>query len=312
MRDIAISIQQLLLIGFLSIFLGQTSYAQFVQDPYAEVFPERDFSIRQIKEKGYQKVVVWYNEYSRGEDDEAGMQWSNFIGSYQCQKHIFPAGRLELSTYYLPTGYKEKAYQYYYIGKNVSVIDELAFDSLQEEQMKYSFTFAYKDTIPFQKVKMHAKDKQFRIMHDYLFDKDGRLVREQITPHGQAKKMETLVELEQDNMMVLTAYSKDAKTIRYYRDLHSLIRSERTQFTEEGRAINTRIKDGENLLVADVGYAYEGEFLVKETYTVHDGVQLVADKVIHYRYNEDGLLEQKIIEKGDQQIIFGYQYSEDY
>ena len=52
--------------------------------------------------------------------------------------------------------------------------------------------------------------------------------------------------------------------------------------------------------------------MIKETHTVHDGVQLVEDKVIHYRYNGDGLLEEKIIEKGDQQIIFAYQYSKDY
>ena len=312
MKSTVTSIQQLLFTGCLLLLIGPFSYAQFVKDPYAEVYPERDFSIQQIKEKGFQKVVVWYNEYGREEGDEDGMQWSNYIGGYQCQKHVFPDGRLELSTYYYPTGYKEKAYQYYYLGKKVSAIDQLSFDSLQNEKVKYSYNFVYKDTIPFQKVKLHGNDKQFRIMYDYLFDKEGQLVRLQITPHGQAKKMETLVELEQDNMMILVSYSKDAKTIRYYRDLHDLIRSERTQFTEDGKAINTRIKDGDNLLVADIGYAYEGEFLIKETHTVHDGTQLVEDKVIHYRYNGDGLMEQKIIEKGDQQIIFGYQYSEDY
>ena len=112
MKRIASSIQKIVSIGCLWLCFGQLGYAQFVKDPYAEVYPERDFSIQQIKEKGFQKVVVWYNEYSREEGDEAGMQWSNYISGYQCQKHIFPAGRLELSTYYLPTGYKEKAYQY--------------------------------------------------------------------------------------------------------------------------------------------------------------------------------------------------------
>ncbi len=292
----------------------QGLWAQFSPDPYAEVYPKREFSICDIKEKGYQKVVIWYNEYSRGEKDESGMTWSNYINSYQHQKHVFPAGQLELSTYYYPDGNKIKSYQYYYIGRLISVVDELSFDSMQEESVKFSYQYAYKDTVPFEMVKIYPEDKGFRIMHDYLFDKEGRLIREKVTAHGQLKRLQTLSdeELEISNSMVLAAYQGDSKTLRFYKDQHSLFRTERTQYSEEGLLINTRIKDGEHRLIADIGYSYEGESLVKETHTSFDGTQMVSDKIIHYRYNDEGLLEQKIIEKGEQQIIFSYQYSIDY
>lgn len=297
---------------FLLLCANLTAFAQIQRAAYSEVYPELPFSVSQLNKFNYQKVVVWYDEFTKGENDESGMPWSNMVKSYQRERHIMPGGQLERSGYYTPENLKLSAFQYYYIGNKISVIDQIGFDSLQNDVVLYSYQFAYKDTIPFQKVKLHSKDKQFRMLYDYLYDAEGRLIREQVTTHGKAKKLETVLGVEDDNVMVLTAYNGDTKTKRFYKNMHDLQKTERIQYNENGQPINTKIKDGQNKLIADIVYSYEGEILVKETHTTNDGTQLVDDKIVHYRYNADGLLEQIITEKGELQTIVSFQYSEDY
>lgn len=301
---------------FFGIFLllGITSLqAQNLIDKYAEIYPKREFTIQQIKDQGYQKVVVWQSEYTKGPDDESGMTWSNMEKNFQAQKHVFPDGQFKWSTYYREDMSKEKMYKYYYKGKQIAAIDELEFDSLQDESVRFTYKYAYRGEVPVEKVQLYPKDPNFRVMYAYSFDTTGRMLRKQITGHGQIKRFNSLLDLEEDPHLVLISYTDKATTYRTYRNRHDIIESRRTQFNEDGQLLNTRVKGPEHQVLKDIGYTYSNGQLTKEVHSVlNDEGVLTEDTIIYYLYNDRGLIDQKIIEQGKKQLIFSYQYSEEY
>jgi hypothetical protein len=288
--------------------------AQFPKDPYIEVYPERLFSEKQVLAAGMHKIVIWYDLNKKGEGDESGVPW--FAGnqiSYQQQRHIFPENNLGTSTYYKENGDKDYQLRYFYQAGKIGAIDHFVFDSLQDESQLYSYRYTYKGQEPFQMVKLHMQDKTFRLMEEYSFNKDKEIVRRRVSTHGRAKKLETAFGMEMENMMQLVAFGKDSKTVRSYQNMHDLVRTERTQYKDD-LPISTKVLDGEQQLIATIGYAYEGETLVKKTYTYYGAGHEVEKEVIeYYNYNyQTGLLETIIIEEGETQIVYTFQYTEEY
>lgn len=304
-----------LTISLLSLlWLVQPLAAQFPKDDYSEVYPERLFSEKQLLAANMHKVVIWYDVNKKGEDDISGVPW--FAGnqiSFQQQRHILPEDKLGTSTYYKESGDKDFQLKYYYQNGKIGAIDHLVFDSLQEESLLYSYRYAYKGEEPLQMVKLHAQDKSFRLMEEYSFNKDKKLTRKKITTHGRAKKLETVLGMEAENMMQLMAYGKDSKTVRSYQNMHDLVRTERTQY-KDGHPISTKVMDGEQRLLATIGYSYEGESLVKETYTYYnEGREVEKEKIKYFNYDyKTGFIDTIIIEEGETQIVYTFQYTEDY
>jgi hypothetical protein len=296
----------------ISVFVLLAVQPIMAQPNFHEVFPELPFSTEAVGKLNYQLVTVWHEEYKKSEGDEPGLPWANQTFMYQRERYLMPGGILDRSSVYTQENEKLSALQYYYIGKNVSAIDIIRFDTLMNEIIDNSYNFAYKDTIPYQKVKLFHRDKSFRLLYDFMFDKENRLIRLNITAHGEPKKVETLEMAEEDMLMVLIAYSGDSKTKRFYKNMHDLQRSERTQYNDKGLPISTKIKDGENQLIAEVIYIYEDELLVQENHTKYEDKQPFIDKTIYYRYNPNGLLDKIITEKGELQTISSFQYFEEY
>lgn len=285
--------------------------AQFKKSLYHEAYPELPFSMEDVKKHNYSKIIIWYDEYKKAKDDESGMIWSDKLIDYQFQRHTFIEGKMDRSTWYTPENQRIRTLQYYYIGKNISVIDDITYDSLQNEQVNFNYIYTYKDTVPFQMVKMHSNDKQFRILFDYTFDENGKLKRQQTTTHGVAKKMETVLNAEEDIVMILVDHKNNMSTKRYYKNMSELQKSVKTFVNEKGELFETNIKDGNNKAIHNIKYTYEADKLVLESYSRFNGEQVVTDKKIYYRYNDDGLLEKIITEKENIQTILSLQYYEE-
>lgn len=284
---------------------------QIDKDDY-EVFPTLKFDYKEVAKNNFQLVSVWFDENKKSETDESGIPWSEQLISYQRERHILPAGQLDRSAYYNDKNEKLSAHQYYYIGDKISAIDEIGFDTLQNEIISYSFNFAYKDSFPYQKVKLFKNDKGFRLLYDYLYDKDGKMVRLNVTAHGEPKKEESLKMAEDKLMLLLVAHSKDSKTARFYKNMHDLQLSERIQYNEKGLPINMKLRDGENALLLDRTYVYEDEKLVKEIHTKYKEKSPVAEKLVYYTYHANGLIDRIIEEEGSVQYVWSFQYFEEY
>jgi len=312
MKTIVTNLNFILLFFIVGLMNSSWVQGQDLMDTYADVYPTYDFKMQAIKENGYQLLTVWYNEYERKEEDESGVIVGEPIRNYRSEMHLFPDGRIQKSTFYNENNDRLKAYQYYHKGKQVAVIDELRFDTSQNEEILYSYRYVYKGQVPMQKVKLHIKDKSFRLMHDYTFDAKNRLTREKITMHGRAKKIETIQVVEEREQLNLISYATKSKTERIYTTMHDLITSKRSQCTETGQLINTRIKNKDHQVVEDIGYVYEDGVLAEEIHRIWDGTQLVEGRKIYYQYDASGLITQKIIEEGKQQFVYEFQYSKDY
>jgi hypothetical protein len=158
---------------------------------------------------------------------------------------------------------------------------------------------------------MFNDDKSFRLHYDYLHE-EGKLLRLKVTAHGVPKK-ENSIKLAEDEMtLLLVAHSGDAKTERYYKNMHELLKSERIQYNEKGFPINKKIRDGDNKLLMDIIYIYEDETLVKEKHTKYENKSPVSEKLIFYVYESNGLLSKIIAEEGDTQRIVNLLYQEEY
>ena len=123
-----------------------------------------------------------------------------------------------------------------------------------------------------------------------------------------AKKLETVLKAEEDIVMILVDRKNDMSTYRYYKNMSELQKSVRTFVNEKGHCYETTLKDGNNQLIYNIKYQYEADRLFMESYSKFDGVQVVTEKKIYFRYNEDDLLEKIITEKDNVQTILTLQY----
>ncbi len=302
-------------ISVLSLFFLSTVsplYSQFSNAPFYEAYPELPFNLKDVVKNNYQLVAIWHDEYTRSEGDESGIPWANQTISYQKEKHMLQGRFMDRSVFIDSLGNRYSAFQYYYSGKLISAIDELEFDSLQNEIISYSYHYAYKDTIPFQRVKLFNNDKSFRLLFDYMFDKENRLLRTNVTAHGEPLKEESIKKAEKEMDLLLVAHNKDSRTERHYKEMHDLQFSERIQFNEKGLPINKKIKGGKNELIKEIIYVYEDEILSKEIHTRYENKQPYDDKIIYYTFLPNGLPDRIITEKGDYQTVLNYQYYEEY
>ena len=297
----------------LLLFTGVISLqAQIVKPQYHEVYPALLFSEEQIKKSGYQKVLIWYDEYLKGPEDQAGFLWNNRIKTYQFQRHNLPGGRIENSITYNEQNDRISAINYYYQEDLIAAIDEISYDSSLKEKIISSSFYTYKDSIPFQKVKTFNQDKGYRLLYDYIFDENGRLLRLQVKPDGRPQKIETILEASNSLIMILADYKKDTKILRYYKNMHELLRTERTQYNEKGFPINTKTLNEKQEMIRDVLYAYEGDQFVKETHLKYVNGQAEVEKTVYIRYNLDGIMEQLVTEIGNKQIVLTLQYYKEY
>jgi hypothetical protein len=295
----------------LTVFLPLFCFAQLENAKPEPMFPSLPFDLKIASENNYRLVSLVYEEYKKAEGDESGFPWSNQLMSFQKARYsIFDKAITNIS-FYDSLNNKIRSCEYSYIDNDLSVIDFFDYDSIQEPKLKYAFNFAYRDSLPFQKVLMFHEDKRFRLLYDYLYDEKGRLVRLNVTAHGEPQKEYTLGLAEEEMILLLIAYSGDSKTERYYKNMHELLWSERTQYNERGLPINKKIRDGDHKLLTDIIYIYEDEVLVKEKHTSFVNKEAQGEKLIYYVYETKGLISRILEEEGDTQRIMHLMYMED-
>lgn len=118
--------------------------AQLLQDEFAIAYPERPYSVAALKEAGgYNDLSVWLSINQLDSSLSLGDLGPEVQASYQLERHILRDGKPYKSSYYLPTGDKERRLDYYYRQGQILAIDEFEFDSLQEDRIKYLHTFVY-------------------------------------------------------------------------------------------------------------------------------------------------------------------------
>jgi len=275
------------------------------------MFPALPFDLKEAVNNNFRIVSLVYEEYSKSEGDESGFPWSNQQISYQKARFSIQSKTINNISYYDTLNNKISSLEFAHINGLVSGIEFFEYDSLQQPITKYTYNYAYRDSLPMQKVLIFNTDKRFRLLYDYLYDDKGRLVRLNVTPHGEPRKESSVNLAEEELILMLTAYSGDSKTERYYKNMHELLWSERTQYNEKGLAINKKTRDGDNKLISDVVYVYEDEVLVKEKHTIFLNKEIQNEKLIYYIYEENGLISKILEEEGNTQRVMNLLYLEE-
>jgi len=296
----------------LVLFFSHFSNAQLLNGAPEPVFPSLPFDLKGAVNNNYKLVSVVYETYIKTEGDESGFPWKNQVMNYQQARYTIRDNKLEAASFYDTLNRKIYAYECSYIDGLLSAVEYFSFDSMLVAKSNYVFNYAYRDTFPFQKVLMLNEDKKFRLLYDYEHDKDARLIRLNVTAHGEPLKEASIKLAEDELTLLLVAYSGDSKTKRYYKNMHDLHLSEKTLYNEKGLPINTKIRDGDNKLLTDIIYIYEGEVLVKEKHTKYENKVTIGEKQIFYVYESNGLMSKIIEEDGDTQQIVNLLYQEEY
>ncbi|WBM75928.1 hypothetical protein [Saprospira grandis] len=287
--------------------------AQLLQDKFAEVYPERPYSVVALQEAGgYNDLSVWLAINELDSSLSLGALGKEVQAAYQLERHILRDGRPYKSTYYLPTGDKERRLDYYYRQGQILAIDEFEFDSLQEEQLVYLHSFLYKkDSVPLQKVTEYKQERQFRQLFVYDFDEQGRLLRQKVEDVGQMRDLNAMQSIWPNKSLLLYSYEQEAELARLYHEQHRLVYRERAQLNEEGQVLTKTRKDRRNRLIWDENYQYSSQRLAKkERYRFNANGDRQLEERIFYEYEGPaGLLSRKIVEKEGRQYVYDFQYS---
>ena len=295
----------------LFVFLPLFCFAQLQNGTPEPMYPTLPFNLKEAFNHNYRTVSMVYEVYKKTDADESGFPWSNKQSSFQKARFVIQSKELNKITYYDTLNNKLSSLEYSYIDGLLSAIEFFEYDSIQQPVSTHAYNYAYRDSFPFQKVLMFNNDKRFRLLYDYLYDEKGRLVRLNVTAHGEPKKDASIKLAEEEITLMLTAYSGDSKTERYYKNMHELLWSERTQYNEKGLAINKKTRDGDNKLLSDIIYVYEDAVLVKEKHSSYLNKEAMNEKLIFYIYEENGLISKILEEEGDTQRVLNFFYMEE-
>ena len=147
-----------ILVFFFPIFC----FAQMEFVETVPLYPTLPFNLKETIKNNFKLVSVVHDVYQKSEGDESGFTWSNQVSSYQYARYIIKDKTLFNASFYDTENDKISSNEYHYIDGLISAIEFSSYDSLQEGKVKYAFHYAYRDSLPYQKVLMFNDDKSFR------------------------------------------------------------------------------------------------------------------------------------------------------
>jgi len=260
---------------FCSLWLYTTATAQMKEFP--EIFPALPFDMDLAVEAGNMKCIVWKGIYNMADGDESGYIWSSPIEqSYQYQRYVFPDGKMDLISSYIPSGDKAWTMEVFYKQGYLSAIEKLSYDSLQEGSLDRAYNYFYKsDGYPFQRVTLFGHpNKKVRLLDEFVFDTLNRVIRQKTTAVGSSPEMDSLVGLkDKEKFLTLTEYEDTTLARRVYKNLHFLLEDSKIFYNEDGLPGMEEIRNAGGDLISTVDYEYEGGRLSKKIHWVTNKVK---------------------------------------
>jgi len=249
-----------------TLMLGQ-------QQAYPGVYPDLPFDLALATEKGYNKTTVWYGTNAKGEGDESGFPWSKeIIISYQYQRFKYFGGKMQIAITYDENGDKLETQEYFYRDNLLSAIEVLSYDTLFQSHFDYSWVYVYYDNRkPFQRVKQHGfPNKRVRLLNEFKFDEQNRVVRQKTTAVGVGPDMDSLTGGLHDKEVRLTTneYSDTTHLLQTFRDLYKIEEESIDYYNDEGLVAYTEVKNSGGQLIVRIDYEYEGDNCIKKIHHV--------------------------------------------
>jgi hypothetical protein len=237
--------------------------AQMLQFP--AVYPALPFNLEKAKKLGYNKCTVWKGKNSKTAGDESGTIWSSILQeSHQFQKYVFPEGILDIVSRYASSGDKIWSMEYFYKQGLLSAIEQLTYDSLQDASVEYAYAYLYSyDSIPFQRVKMFGfPNQKLRLLEEFEFDTQRRLVRCKSTVSGLGPHMDSLVGLlSGEQLLSLHEYDSQYIANRRYKNLYVILKDEKSYLNDQGQIFKTVYRNAKGRRITFVEYFYEDTVL---------------------------------------------------
>ena len=249
---------------------------------YKAAYPEWPFSIEQVIATGNNKCSVWKSTYQKAEGDESGQVWMTpILDAHQYQRYQFSDGKPALVSTYLPSGNKLETMEYFYRDNLLSAIEVLMYDSLQESKVKYALQYLYhkENDAPAQRTKIYGPpNTRVRVLDEFEFDEQYRLVRQKSTVVGFSPYMDSLLGLQANEKQLISAQYEDSiQTKKIFKDLHLILDDRKTFLDANKRPILTEVRNAKGQKLWTIDYDYEGDKLVKKTYWVRRPVPIAQE-----------------------------------
>jgi hypothetical protein len=291
-------------------------------DKYAAAYPELPFDLAAVNNTSFDRVDIWREEYTRGEGDESGVAWSVSKQAFSAFSATISGKLVQNATFYAPENVRLRRLDYYYLNGLLSAVDEMHFDEGQNDDLAWTNIFFYEsDGKPFQRVRTYPKDKGFREITSFRFDKSGRLVHQKTAYTGSPRHAQTLMRVQTGRELITTEYLGMTVLQNTYEDYSEILLSQEYALASSTQIKSSRTYVKKNRLHSTATYEYtDGRIskIVSELHYLHaeqpEHLNLNADKAIptevtYFFYNDVGLISQIITEKGDEQTILNYNYS---
>jgi hypothetical protein len=177
---------------------------------------------------------------------------------------VFPEGILDIVSRYASSGDKIWSMEYFYKQGLLSAIEQLTYDSLQDASVEYAYAYLYSyDSIPFQRVKMFGfPNQKLRLLEEFEFDTQRRLVRCKSTVSGLGPHMDSLVGLlSGEQLLSLHEYDSQYIANRRYKNLYVILKDEKSYLNDQGQIFKTVYRNAKGRRITFVEYFYEDTVL---------------------------------------------------
>lgn len=278
------------------------------------IYPALPVEGNTLAQLGFERVTQWYETYQRGETDESGLLWSTPLENYQSMVVLLAANHVEQVTYYKPDNTRLRRLDYYYINGLVSAIDEMHFDSDQNEVLAWTDIYFYESKgTPLQRVRQFPKDKGLRELMEFRFNENNQLTKQKTSYTGAARQPRTLALIETGKQLITWEYGQVTRR-SVYQNYNELIESYEYEFDELQRLKRVRRYAENRALTHSSEYEYENDKLYRITTQLSNQPQATAEdslptELTYFSYNDNGFIERIIIEQGDLQRVYTYSYT---
>ncbi len=254
-------------------FVGITFGVSAQHLDYPEIYPKLPFDFKRAVDQGFTKTTVWRGVYTKAEGDVSGSLWSNMEEfSYQYQKFDYFGSQMRLITQYFPDGFKMWSEEYFYKNNLVSATEKLTYDSLQNPMFNSSLVYLYyKDGKPFQRVEVFGfPNKNVRLLDEFIFDDQKRVVRQKTTAAGYGPGMDSLTTglADKEVRLVINEYHDTMHVFQKFKDLHKIQEEAITVYDANGNPKHTEVTNSAGKVIHTIDYVYEAGHCVKKIHWV--------------------------------------------
>lgn len=299
-----------MVLGLLSVVLFLTNKSRAQEIAYLEMYPNIPFNVVKASELGFIKSSSWLNINRRTSGDKTGTFWSESIKSYNSKNYEYFEGDMQMMYEYNEKNQRIRSEEYFYKDSLLTAVERLSYDSVGNRRVQNAFIYLYYDdgTLFHRVTEFGPPNHKIRLVDQFKIDTLGQVMNQRMTVSGDGPHIDSITGglTHGDKRLIVRELTDSTERIVVFKNLYSIKEEYRSVLNKDG---SLKFKEKLNadgsvmyrilFTYSDAGYCQSKRFLDDKDHLF---------QIEYFNYNEEGLLETHITERGERQIYIEYSY----